>query len=403
MRRPLDGIRVLDLTIWQQGTYATAVLSDLGADVIKVEERQHGDPGRHAWYYPDLGLSAYFEAHNRGKRSVALDLKHPRGRQALLRIARDADAFVTNYRIGAIARLALTYDDLRAANSAIVYVQASGYGPVGPDADLGAFDFLAQARGGFASTNGEPDDPPLPAQVPHADQVGALHAAICVLAGLAHRNATGEGMKFDTSLLGSQLSLQAFDINSYLFSGKLRPRAERGGSRPFWRIYQGGDGKWFVIGMLLDRAWREVCDTIGRKDLLDDERFDTYTKRMGTNAPALIAELDRTFATAPAREWVQRLNAVGLFAQPVQDYAEVADDEMVRANAYIHDVDHPGHDPVRMVGTGIAVNGEPVRIPRLAPHHGEHTEEVLLAAGYTWDEVEQLKREGTAGPAHHNE
>ncbi len=400
MRRPLEGIRILDLTIWQQGPYATAVLSDLGADVIKIEERLSGDPGRHAWIEPRLGLSSYFEAHNRGKRSIALDLKHAVGRDVCLRLVAGADALVTNFRPAAVKRLGLDYDAVAAVNPALVYVQASGYGAEGPDNDLGAFDFLAQARGGFASTNGEPDDPPLPAQVPVADQVGALHAAIAVLSGLAHRHATGEGMKFDTSLLGSQLSLQSFDITNYLFSQKLRGRATRGGSRPFWKLYQGGDEKWFVIGMLLDRAWPDICKLIGRIDLLDDARFDTFRRRLGENAPALIAILDAAFLGAPARHWVDELNGIGMFAALVQDYEELQRDPQVIANHYIHEVERPGGDPVALVGTGIAANGEPLTIQRLAPHHGEHTEAVLLEAGYTWDEISDLTLAGVVGPMH---
>ncbi|MDE3095324.1 MAG: CoA transferase [Chloroflexota bacterium] len=398
MRRPLEGIRVLDLTIWQQGTYASAVLADLGADVIKVEERRSGDPGRHFDVAPELGLSAYFEAHNRGKRSVALDLKHEHGREALLAIARGADVFLTNFRAAAVERLGLGYDALAAANPRIVYVQASGHGAYGDEADLGSFDILAQARSGLMSVTGEPDDPPLPAGVPVADQVGALHAAVAVLAGLLGRGATGRGMRLDTSLLGSQLSLQAFNITRHLFTGQLPQRRERGGATPFWRAYRGGDGHWFVIGMLLDRGWPAVAGVIGRPELTADARFDTYRKRTVEHAAELVALLDETFLGAPAGEWVARLNAAGMFAAPVQDYAEVAADPQVAANGYIQQVPHPGYDPVRIVGTGIAVDGEPVPIERLAPQLGEHTEDVLLEAGYSWDDVVRLRGEGAIGP-----
>ena len=400
MPLPLEGIRVIDLTIWQQGTYASAILADLGADVVKVEECEAGDPGRHAWFVKEVGLSSYFEAHNRGKRSIAIDLKQPRGRDVLLRLAESADVFLNNFRIPAIKRLGLDYDNVAKVNPRIVYVQASGYGPAGPDADLGAFDFLAQARGGFASMNGEPDDPPVPTAIPIADQTGALHACIAVLAGLAGVNKTGRGIKFDTSLLGSIVSLQAFDINQHLFTEKLRPRNFRGGSRPFWRIYKAGDGKWFCIGMLLDRAWPDVCHAIGKPELLEDPRFDTFIRRMGENANALIDILDEVFLTEPARHWVEKLNAIGLFAQPIQDFAELAQDPMTIANGYIHELQRDDGPTVRVASSGLIADGEPVRVRGVAPRHGEHTEEVLLEAGYTWDEITSLRSEKVVGPAH---
>ena len=403
MPLPLEGIRVLDLTIWQQGTYASAILADLGADVIKIEEREAGDPGRHAWFVKEVGLSSYFEAHNRGKRSIALDLKQPQGVEVFFKLVENADVFLNNFRIPAIKRLGLDYESVSKVNPRIVYVQASGYGPNGPDADLGAFDFLAQARGGFASMNGEPDDPPLPTAIPIADQTGGLHACIAVLAGLASRTATGRGMKFDTSLLGSIVALQAFDINQHLFTGNLRQRNFRGGSRPFWRIYKAGDGRWFCIGMLLDRAWRDVCDAIGRPDLPDDPRFDTFIRRMGENAPALIDILDEVFATQPARVWVDKLNAIGLFAQPLQDHAELAADPQVLANGYIHELERDDGPTVRVASSGLIADDEPVRVRRVAPHHGEHTEEVLLESGYTWDEITRLRDAGIVGPAHRPE
>lgn len=403
MQLPLEGIRVLDLTVWQQGTYASALLADLGADVVKVEEPRTGDPGRGLWLAPVATLSSYFEAHNRGKRSLALDLKQPAGRDVFLRLAATADVCINNFRPSAIARLGLAYDDVRAANPAIIYVQASGYGPQGPESDAGAFDMLAQARSGFAALNGEPDDPPIPTAVPIADQVGALHACIAVLAGLAGRAATGRGARYDTSLLGSMISLQSFDVTNYLFTGILRGRNFRGGARPFWRAYQGGDGAWFAIGMLLDRAWPEICALIGDPALAADERFDSFRKRAGESAPALIAILDEAFATAPARHWVDRLNECGMFAALIQDYAALAGDPQTTANAYIHEVPRPGHEPVRMAGSGIAIDGEPVRIRRLAPHLGEHTEDVLLEAGFTWDEIVQLREQGIAGPTRHDE
>jgi crotonobetainyl-CoA:carnitine CoA-transferase CaiB-like acyl-CoA transferase len=398
MQLPLSGVRVLDLTVYQHGPYASTVLANLGADVIKVEEVRSGDPGRYAWYSRERGLSSFFEAHNHGKRSIAIDLKKERGREIFQRLAADADVMLHNFRISAVERLGLDYASVAAVNPQLVYVQASAYGPAGDERDAGAFDYVAQARSGFASTNGEPDDPPLPSVVAIGDQSGALHACIAVLAGLAGRASTGRGAKYDTSLLGSMLAMQSFDIDNYLLTGNLRERFYNGGTRPFWRVYRAGDGKWFVIGMLLDRAWRQVCDVIGRPEIAQDARFATYRLRMFENAAALMAILEEAFLAAPAHEWVTRLNAIGMLAAPVQDHAEVADDAQVHANAYVQRVERPGNDAVRMVSIGITIDDEPVPIPHLAPQLGEHTEEVLLEAGYTWEEIAELRAGGVIGP-----
>jgi crotonobetainyl-CoA:carnitine CoA-transferase CaiB-like acyl-CoA transferase len=398
MDLPLTGIRVLDLTVYQHGPYASTVLANLGADVIKVEEPQSGDPGRYAWYDRKSGLSSFFEAHNHGKRSLALDLKQARGRELFLQLAAGSDVVLHNFRIGAIQRLGLDYASVAAANPNIIYVQASGYGPAGDERDLGAFDYIAQARSGFASTNGEPDDPPLPSVVAIGDQTGALHACIAVLAGLAGRTATGRGAKYDTSLLGSMLALQSFDIDNYLFTGEMRERFYNGGIRPFWRVYKAGDGRWFMIGMLLDRAWPEVCGVIGHPELVADERFATHRSRMFENAPALMAILEEVFLTRSAADWVERLNAVGMFATLVQDHAEVVRDPQVAANAYVQRVERPGGEAVPMVSIGITINDEPVPIPHLAPQLGEHTEDILLEFGLTWDNIAGLRAEGVIGP-----
>jgi crotonobetainyl-CoA:carnitine CoA-transferase CaiB-like acyl-CoA transferase len=396
----LAGIRVLDMTIWQQGTSCSAMLADLGADVVKIEEPVRGDPGRGLHRIEQAGgLSGYFQALNRGKRSLALDLKHPQGRDVFLRLARTADVFLSNFRPGVCERLGIGYDELRAANPRIVYARASGYGPHGPDAEAGAFDILGQARGGLMAVTGEPDGAPKNAGAPIADQVGGILAAFGILAALLARQRTGEGQQVDVSLLGSVMALQSFNITNYLFSGELPRRFPRAGFTPFWNAYRGSDGRYFAVGMLLNRGWPEVCEVIGRLELLDDERFASYRSRVAGHAPELIAILDEAFAQRPADDWVRLLNERGIYSARVQDYEEIARDPQVLANGYIAEVPRPDGAPLRMVTTPVQLSATPARIRGLAPEHGQHTEEVLLEAGYSWEEIAALRREGAVGPA----
>lgn len=387
------------MTVWQQGTAASAMLADLGADVIKIEEARRGDPGRGLGRIEELGgLSGYFEALNRGKRSVALDLKHPKGREVFLRLAETADVFLTNFRPGVTERLGIGYAEVSEVNPGIVYCRASGYGRNGPDAEEGCFDLLGQARGGLMSVTGEPDGLPKTSGVPVADQTGGIMAAFGILAALVHRNTTGEGQEVDVSLLGSVMALQSFNITTHLFTGNLPQRFPRAGRSPFWQIYAGSDGKHFTIAMLLNRGWPETCDLIGRPDLIEDERFLSYRQRVLDNAAELVEILDGAFASKPALEWVGLLNERGVFAAIVQDYADIANDPQVLANGYIVPVERPGGEPLRFVNTPVQMSKTPPHIRSMAPQLGQHTEEVLLEAGYSWAEIGALRNVGAIGP-----
>ena len=399
MSGALEGIRILDMTIWQQGTSASAMLADLGADVIKIEEAERGDPGRGLHVIERVGgLSAYFQALNRGKRSIALDLKQSKARSVFFRLAEEADVFLTNYRPGVTERLGIGYKETAKANPAIIYVRASGYGRNGPEAMQGSFDILGQARGGLMAITGDPDRTPKNTGAPIADQVGGMMAAFGILAALLHRERTGEGQEVDVSLLGSVMALQSFNITSHLFSGELPQRFPRAGRTPFWNVYKGSDDKYFAIGMLLNRGWPDVCEIIGRPELEQDERFGSYRSRVGEHAPELIEILDGEFAKRPAAEWVALLSERGMFCAHVQDYAAIAKDPQVLANGYIVDVPRPDGDPVRMVATPVQFSKTPTAIRGLAPEHGQHTEEILLEAGYSWDEIEALRNDGAIGP-----
>lgn len=387
---PLSGLVVIDCTIWQQGTYATAMLADFGANVIKVEGPDSPDPGR------GVG-EAYFESHNRNKRGVVIDLKNPDGRETLLRMAEKADVFVQNMRQGVMEKLGLAYADVKARNPRIIYASASGYGSKGPHRLWPAMDILGQARGGTMMTQGPPDLPPIFSFAGMADQVGAISLSYGILLALWHRARTGEGQQLDASLLGGQVMLQSFNITGTLFTGVVPPRRSREEAAPMWNVYQCRDGGWIALSMSqIGRWWVPFCEGVGRPDLRDDPRFnrlpDHYEHRQ-----ELIAELDRLFAQRDQWEWVRDLCGKGLPVAPVQDYGQLINDPQVVANDYIVEYDHASGERRKIVGPAVQLEGSPGSIRSGAPDFGQHTEEVLLEFGFDWQEIEQLRHRRAIG------
>jgi crotonobetainyl-CoA:carnitine CoA-transferase CaiB-like acyl-CoA transferase len=392
---PLSGLKVIDCTIWQQGTYSTAMLADFGADVVKVEGPDSPDPGR------GLGGGAndgYFQSHNRNKRGIVVDLKHPDGREVVLRLAERADVFVQNMRQGVMKRLGLAYADLKDRNAGIIYASASGYGVKGPHAEWPAMDILGQARGGTMMMQGPPDLAPIFSFGGMADQVGAISLSYGILIALWHRARTGEGQELDASLLGGQVMLQSFNITNTLFSGRVPPRRSRMDAEPMWNVYRCRDDRYIAVSMsLVGRWWMPFCKAVERRDLLEDERFATSAGQHDNRAE-LIGILDALFATRDQWDWVNDLCGKGLPVAPVQDYGQLADDPQVIANGYVQPFEHPREGPLRIVGPAVQLTASPGSIRRPAPEYGEHTEEVLLENGFGWDEVAELRARGAIGP-----
>ena len=387
---PLSGLKVIDCTIWQQGTYSTAMLADFGADVVKVEGPDSPDPGR--------GVSdGYFQSHNRNKRGIVLDLKHPEGRETLLRLVEDADVFVQNMRQGVMEKLGLAYEDMKKRNPAIIYASASGYGSKGPHRKWPAMDILGQARGGTMMTQGPPDLAPIFSFGGMADQVGAISLSYGILIALWHRARTGEGQQLDASLLGGQVMLQSFNITNTLFSGRVPPRRSREEAEPMWNVYRCRDDRYIAVSMsLVGRWWVPFCNAVGRHDLRSDPRFAT-SRDQHDNQRDLIDELDRLFAEKDQWEWVNELCGKGLPVAPVQDYGQIIDDPQVIANGYIVPFKHPNGQDMRIVGPAVQLGASPGTIRHGAPEFGEHTEEVLLERGFTWDEITRLHDAGAIG------
>jgi formyl-CoA transferase/CoA:oxalate CoA-transferase len=403
----LSGIRVLDLTIWQQGPMTTAMLADWGADVIKIEGPDSPDPGRSLVRYEAGagGPNAYFETHNRNKRGIVLDLKPEAGRDVFFRLAREADIVIQNFRPGVCERLGIDYESLRAVNPRLIYCQASGLGLRGPDAERPALDPLAQARGGLMSVTGEPDSPPTRTFAGMADQVSSFLLALGVMVALFHRERTGEGQMVDGSLLQGQLAAQAFNITSYLMSGTYAgspvPRISRRLTSPLWNHYRCRDGRWVMLGMAqLGRYWprfREAIREATGELLAPEEMSVDWLRTHAAELMQLIEKLDGLFAARPAGDWVALLRAHDLLIEQVQDYSDLASDPQVIENGMLVTLDHPVHGPLPIVAPGVRLSATQARIRAPAPEFGRHTEEVLLEAGFGWEEIDLLRETGVIG------
>jgi len=400
MPMPLEGIQVIDWTIWQQGPVASVMLGDLGADVIKVEERVGGDPGRGVLRAQGLDLrdrpNFYFEANNRNKRSIAIDLKKPEGVEIVRRLADRADVFVQNFRKGVADRLGLDAATLRARNPRLVYASATGYGPEGPESAAPSFDYLGLARSGIMLSAGEPDDEPLAIAGGIADQMGAVMLAYGILAALFARERSGRGQEVDASHLGSMSWLQGLGLSARLMLGRALPRqARRFATNPLWNHYRCADDQWLALSMLQpDRYWSRFCAVLEIPELIDDERFSTMLNRM-MNAGECIRILDEIFARRPRAEWLRRLAEGGDFiVSVVNSVDDLPDDPQMIANDYVADFEHPAFGRTRVVGVPVRLGDTPGRIRLPAPEFGQHTEEILTGQlGYSWEDVARLREE----------
>ncbi len=398
MPTPLEGIRVIDWTIWQQGPMASVMLADLGAEVIKIEQRESGDPGRGVLKMSGIDLSDrpnfYFEATNRNKLGMAIDLKRPEGREIVHRLVEKSDVFVQNFRLGVAERLGLGYEDLARRNPRLIYASATGYGPRGPEAEDPSFDQMGLARSGFMYAVGEPDMPPLQVAGGIADQMGAIMLAYGVLVALLARERFGVGQKVDASHLGSMIWLQGLSVSSRVMMGFAIPRMPRKyAANPLWNHYRCKDGLWICLGMLQpDRYWADFVRVLGHPELAQDPRFVDLRARAAHAAEA-VEILDDIFASRPRAEWVEILRKGGDFIfTVVNSVDDLPDDPQVVANDYVVPFEHPRFGATKVVGLPVQLSATPgsVRLP--APEFGQHTEQILVELlGYTWEEVAELK------------
>ncbi len=401
MSKPLEGIKVVEIAQEIQGPFASLILADMGADVVKVENKDTGDLSR--WMLAALigGLevrnamvSHYFVAMNRGKRSITADLKKPGAIEMIRRMVKSYDVLVTNYRPGVLDRLGLGYDEVRRINPRIVYAQGSSWGPKGPWVTRPSRDTLAQAASGLMAKTGMPADPPLAAGMFVADHSGALSLASGVLAALFARERTGKGQNVDASIYGTMIAMQGMEINYTSITGVEPERAGRG--HQFLRGVCGAFSTsvgYICIAGVDDKRWPSFCRIVGIQHLEKDPEYSDNVIR-NFHGDKIQRVLDEIFPTKTTGEWLSELTGADILATEVVDYRTMLKSEQARVNGYLLELDHPVAGKVLVPGAPVTLNGEVAAGAEPAPELGQHTEEVLLELGYTWEEIGALRDSG---------
>ena len=383
-RMALEGIRVLDVTQVMAGPFCAMQLCDMGADVIKVEPPE-GDSVRRIGV-GDGRESAPFNALNRGKRGIVLDLKRPEAQRVFRRLLGTADILVENYRPGVMRGFGLDYASLAPEYPALIYASISGYGQTGPHAARGGFDLVAQGVSGLMSITGEPGRPPCKVGVPLTDLGAGLYALAAILAALYYRTQTGRGQHIDTSLVEAGVALSVWESAEFFSEG--RTPQPLGSAHRMFAPYQAitcADG-YITLGTANDRLFNRLCELLERPEWAAEPDYATAALRV-RNRASLIARIEAITSPHPRHYWLDRFEREGIPCGPVNDYAQVFDDPQVRARDMVVEVEHPVLGPMKALGSPIKMSETPPDARRRAPLLGEHTLDVLIEAGCTPDEI----------------
>jgi crotonobetainyl-CoA:carnitine CoA-transferase CaiB-like acyl-CoA transferase len=391
----LDGIKVVELTVWALGPAAGAVLGDWGAEVIKIEDPVAGDPMRtleRAFGAPAPQKYTVFDVDNRNKRSIAVDLKHEKGREIVYSLVREADVLITNYRANALTRLKMDYKSLSSINPRLIYALGGGYGEKGAEKDKAGFDSGAYwARSGLMVQLGAEGAPPIIQYAGLGDQPTGLALAGGIALALYARERTGKGQKVNVSLLRTAAWNVSLATAAAMEYGGL-PRMNREvAANPLASCYQARDGKWIQLLMLqADRFWEEFCNSVGLNGIVNDPKFNNMDSRF-TNREEFIAILDRKFAEKNRDEWIEIFRKTDIMWDPGNTFRDLTEDPQALAAGCYVTMEHPSKGSVKMTTSPVTLNDAEISVRRHAPEHGEQTEEILLEMGYTWDDIAALK------------
>jgi len=400
MRKPFEGIRVLEWGIFHAGPGGTAILCDLGAEVIKIEQPLIGDPERLIQYkdivfkLPD-NTSLFYAGSNRGKKSITINLEHPQGKQIAYNLVKKSDVFFTNLRRSTVKKMLMDYQTLSKINSRLIYASVTGFGTQGPDADRGGFDYQGQGKSGMMFTFGGPGMPPLLGQFGIVDQATAIMASYEIAIALFMRERYGTAQEVDVSLLSTASYLLYFNYLVPLITGREIPRHDQASASALRNYYQCQDDKWIVQTQPpSEKIWRDVCHVLEHPELVDDPRFNSEPKRL-ENSGELVAIFNKAFATKPRDEWLRLFAEKNLVICAVNTFTEAINDPQMMKNDYIVDFEHLKMGHMRIPGFPIHFSQAQVNNNLQAPDLGEHTDSVLKEiGGYSDEDIARFRNDG---------
>ena len=395
MPEALKGVRVLDCSQILAGPFCSMLLADMGADVIKIEKPTGGDDTRRMGPPFIDTESAAFLAMNRNKRSIVLNFKEQSGVQAMKTLVKDADIVIENYRTGTMARLGLGYEDLKNINPGIIYCSISGFGRTGPYANRGGFDLVAQGMSGLMSITGVPNSPPVKVGVPIADMNAGMFATYGILTAYINKLRTKKGQYLEISLLEAAIAYTVWESAGYFATGDIaEPLGSSHRNSAPYQALKTKDGH-INVGAPNQSNWERFADAIQRSDLIARNDFKDNASRL-VNRESLEAELELTLKTKNSSDWLEVLEKSGVPAGPILNISEVWNDPQVEARNMKVTLDHPTAGKITNIGLAAKLYGTPGRITNPAPLLGEHTREILMDAGYSKENIEDLVASGAA-------